>query len=767
MEAQRWVKSHIAEISSELQQVSSFTDLSKVFLARIAPLIKLGHGVFYIYEQDSQRLRLLGGYAYRERKNLDQYFSLGQGLVGQCALERAPIFITEPPEDYVRIGSSLGEGVPRTIAVLPVLRTERLLAVLELATFGTFGPNEQALLDGVMPILAMSLEILERNVKTKQLLEETQRQAENMEKQAARLEEQAVEMEAQQHEIKATEERSRLILGSVKDGIVGLDNNGVMTFANPAAYAMLGYAEEEFIGRPMHALVHHTYPDGREFPRHECRMYLTGNDGNPRTVDDEVLWCKDGTAIPVEYTTTPVFKEGQLVGTVITYRDIRARLAAQKAIAEQREAMQQILDHSPVGTAFTTHGKFRYLNPEFQEMFDLKVGDAAEKIYATPEDRTNLIADLQRDGIVRDREMRLVARNSELRDYLVTFMPFNSEGEQGVMGWLIDITERKGMEAEIKRTNFLTDIALELTNSGYWYVDYSRPDRYFQSERAARILGEHIKEDGLYDLDAEWFARLEEANPETAALTAERYQGAIDGKYDHYESIYAYKRPVDGNIVWVSAAGKLVRDEVTNKILFMYGAYQDITDIKLAEKELKHINMMTDSALDLTKAGYWLIDYSDPEYYTSSERAAAIFGEYPTEGWRYHLTEEWYNRIVDADPTVAEATSAHYAAAVAGSVPRYDCTYCYKRPIDGQVAWIRAIGNVTRDKNGKPLVMYGVSQDVTALRLSETKLAERMDELERFNHLTIDREHKMIELKNEINELLTQSGQESKYRIVS
>ncbi|NJD34731.1 MAG: HAMP domain-containing protein, partial [Betaproteobacteria bacterium] len=195
MEAQRWVKTHQAAISNELQLATNFTDLANTFLSKVAPLIKIGHGVFYIYEQEQRRLRLLGSYAYRERKNLDQYFNLGQGLVGQCALEGEPIILTQPPADYIHIGSALGEAAPHAIAVLPVMRNERLLAVIELATFGSFGTNEQALLDGLMPILAMSLEILERNVKTQQLLQETQRQAENMEKQAARLEEQTVELE--------------------------------------------------------------------------------------------------------------------------------------------------------------------------------------------------------------------------------------------------------------------------------------------------------------------------------------------------------------------------------------------------------------------------------------------------------------------------------------------------------------------------------------------------------------------------------------------
>jgi PAS domain S-box-containing protein len=468
MEAQRWIKTHIAAISTELQSATGLTDLAQKLLSGIAPLLKVGHAVFYVLEDDTQRLRLLASYAYRERKNLDQYFTLGQGLIGQCALERIPITITDPPADYVRIGSSLGEGAPRAIAVLPLLRNERLLGVIELATFEGFGATEQALLDGLLPTVAMSLEILERSTQTQALLQETRRQAENMEKQAARLEEQAVEMEAQQAEVKAAEERSRLILAAVGDGIIGLDTDGVTTFVNPAAPAMLGYAEEEMLGRQIHALAHHHYPDGREFPRQECSMYLTTQDGQARTRDDEVLWRRDGTSIPVEYTTTPVFKSGRLVGTVVVFRDI---------------------------------------------------------------------------------------------------------------------TERRSMEAAIRKVNF-----------------------------------------------------------------------------------------------------------------------------------------MSDSALDLTKAGYWLIDYSDPEYYTSSERAAAIFGEQPTPGWRYHLTDEWYNRIAAADPKVAEATAAHYGEAVAGTIPRYDCTYCYKRPIDGKVAWIRAIGNVERDSEGKPRFMYGVSQDVTEIKLAEQEI---------------------------------------------
>ena len=81
--------------------------------------ISIGHGAFFLLGPDQQRLRLIAGYAYRERKDLAQQFRIGEGLVGQCALEHQPITLTRPPADYVRIGSSLGEAVPTVLSVLP------------------------------------------------------------------------------------------------------------------------------------------------------------------------------------------------------------------------------------------------------------------------------------------------------------------------------------------------------------------------------------------------------------------------------------------------------------------------------------------------------------------------------------------------------------------------------------------------------------------------------------------------------------------------
>ncbi|MFZ4437089.1 MAG: response regulator [Syntrophales bacterium] len=344
MADQAWVKTHAGEISAALQQTRTFVDLAQSFLSAVAPLLNAGHAVVYILDEADNRLHLLASYAYRERKELNQYFGIGEGLVGQCAFEKAPITLTNPPEDYVRIGSGLGDLAPKCIAALPILHTDKILGVFEIAAFQSFDGKAMALLEQILPIFATNLEILGHSMRTQSLLEETQEQATRMEMQAARLEEQSVEMAAQQNELlqaealsREAEERSRLILNSVGEGLFGIGIDGKISFVNPAACALLGYTEEEFIGKLMHAEVHYAYPDGSEFPRLQCPMYLSSQDGKARTVDTEVLWRKDGTAVPVEYSTTPAFKDGQVVGTVVSCHDITGRKEAEAAMRAAKE----------------------------------------------------------------------------------------------------------------------------------------------------------------------------------------------------------------------------------------------------------------------------------------------------------------------------------------------------------------------------------------------------------------------------------------------
>ncbi len=122
-EEQRWLKSNLAEFTQMLQGQRNLESVSRLILSNLAPLVGAPQGVFYAMDSiDNQPvLKLLSSYAYQERKNVANQFRLGEGLVGQCALEKQRILLTEVPSDYIRISSGLGQALPLNIIVLPIL----------------------------------------------------------------------------------------------------------------------------------------------------------------------------------------------------------------------------------------------------------------------------------------------------------------------------------------------------------------------------------------------------------------------------------------------------------------------------------------------------------------------------------------------------------------------------------------------------------------------------------------------------------------------
>jgi PAS domain S-box-containing protein len=164
--------------------------------------------------------------------------------------------------------------------------------------------------------------------------------------------------------------QNELLLGSAGEGIIGLDLDGRVTFANPAALRLTGYDADDLLGRDLHAAVHHTRADGSACAASDCRLTAVLRDGESRHLESELHWRKDGTSYPADCTTTPIREHGQPVGAVVVLRDTseRAQLEEQLRQSQKLEAVGQLAggiahDFNNLMTVIAGHSELALTRP--------------------------------------------------------------------------------------------------------------------------------------------------------------------------------------------------------------------------------------------------------------------------------------------------------------------------------------------------------------------------------------------------------------------
>jgi HAMP domain-containing protein/CheY-like chemotaxis protein/signal transduction histidine kinase len=205
---QDWLKTNLARFTRMLQGQRELETVSKLILSELAPLVFAQAGLFYVIDSEVEQpvIKLLSSYAYRERKHLANRFQLGEGLIGQCALEKVRILLTNVPNDYIKISSGLGEAAPLNIVVLPVLFEGQVKAVIELASFHRFSEIHLTFLDQLTESIAIVLNTIAASTRTEELLKQSQSLAEELQGQQRELTETNQRLEEQARSLKASEE---------------------------------------------------------------------------------------------------------------------------------------------------------------------------------------------------------------------------------------------------------------------------------------------------------------------------------------------------------------------------------------------------------------------------------------------------------------------------------------------------------------------------------------------------------------------------------
>ncbi len=197
---QDWLKTHLERFTRMLQGQRDLFTVSNMILSELAPLVSAQHAVFYALvdpgDGGTPSLEFQAGYGFKERKHLGSSFQLGEGLVGQCALEKERILLTDVPDDYIRINSGLGESRPLNIIVLPILFEGSVRAVIELASFSPFSDAHQSLLDQLTESIGLVLNTVDATSVTDELLQQSQSQALELQSGQEELESKYQEVEA-------------------------------------------------------------------------------------------------------------------------------------------------------------------------------------------------------------------------------------------------------------------------------------------------------------------------------------------------------------------------------------------------------------------------------------------------------------------------------------------------------------------------------------------------------------------------------------------
>jgi CheY-like chemotaxis protein/signal transduction histidine kinase/HAMP domain-containing protein len=204
-EEQDWLKTNLAKFSGMMQGQKTLEAVSRLIMGELTPLVSAHHGAFFIGSETGkgQELQLVASYAYQVRKSVSNRFQLGEGLVGQSALEKKAIVLTNVPGDYIQISSGLGQAAPLNILVLPILFEDEVSAVVELASFQPFSPIHRLFLEQLSGSIGVVLNMIGANTRTVDALAQSQSLAEELQKQSIELQQQQSELKKSNQELGA------------------------------------------------------------------------------------------------------------------------------------------------------------------------------------------------------------------------------------------------------------------------------------------------------------------------------------------------------------------------------------------------------------------------------------------------------------------------------------------------------------------------------------------------------------------------------------
>jgi PAS domain S-box-containing protein len=387
-----------------------------------------------------------------------------------------------------------------------------------------------------------------------------------------------------EEEIEQLNRQNQLILNSAGEGIYGLDRQGKTTFANPAAARLTGWDVEDLIGRHQHDVMHHTKPDGTTYPSEECPIYAALQDGTTRRVTDEVFWRKDGTNFPVEYVSTPIREQDEIVGAVVVFEDVTERKQTEEALKESEERFQSLVRNATdLITVLEEDGTIRYESPTIERILgylpEERIGkNAFDYLHPDDEDssKATFAEALDNPGKVqRPVELRLRHKDGSWRHMETTRTNLlDDSAVKGVVANSRDITERRQALEALRENEERYRAVVEQSAEAIWLFD---PDskQVLESNTAFQEMLGYTAEElmGMTNYD---FVTHSRQNIDSAIQRIVRERKGFFGERKY--------RRKDGTVLDVQVSGNVIPYQGKEVVC---AVARNLTERKEAEEALK------------------------------------------------------------------------------------------------------------------------------------------------------------------------------------
>jgi len=257
-----WVNTGLAKFSDILRQNNANLQLlSDSIVQNLVNYLDANQGGLFLLNDDKNdepHLELVSSFAFNRKKAKKKTILIGEGLVGNCVVERHSVYLKEVPENYIEIASGLGDAPPRSLLIVPLKLEDNVFGVVEIASFHEFLPHHIEFVEKIGESIASTLSAVKNSIRTNELLDQSQQQREAMLAQEEEMRQNMEEMQATQEEMARKTLEMEGVTSAINESLLygELDEHGIFIASNANLQNSLGYSKQELEGKTLFDYIH-------------------------------------------------------------------------------------------------------------------------------------------------------------------------------------------------------------------------------------------------------------------------------------------------------------------------------------------------------------------------------------------------------------------------------------------------------------------------------------------------------------------------------